>query len=52
LPDAGTVSHEKAITKAEKEYEKYQKKSSTELSTVEQVYLENLKKVQKKIEKK
>jgi hypothetical protein len=52
LPDAGTVSHKKAINKAEKEYEKYRKKSSKELPPVEQAYLENLKKVQKKIERK
>jgi hypothetical protein len=52
LPDAGAVSHKQAINKAEKEYEKYRKKSSEELPPVEQAYLENIKKVQKKIERK
>jgi hypothetical protein len=52
LPDAGTVSHKQAVNKAEKEYEKYRKKNSGELPPVEQAYLENLKTVQKKIERK
>jgi hypothetical protein len=52
LQDAGTISHKQALNKAEKEYEKYRKKSSEELSSVEQRYLENLKKAQKKIERK
>jgi hypothetical protein len=52
LPDAGTVSHKQATNKAEKEYEKYRKKNNEELSSVEQAYLENLKTVQKKIERK
>jgi hypothetical protein len=52
LPDAGMVSHKQAINKAEKEYEKYRKKSNEELPPVEQAYLENIKKVQKKLERK
>jgi hypothetical protein len=51
LPDAGKVSHKKAVEKAENEYKKYRKKTDEELSPVEQVYLENVKKVQKKIER-
>jgi len=43
------VSHEKAIEKAEKEYRKYQVKT---LSSVEKAYLETIKGIQKKIEKK
>jgi len=49
LPDAGKVSHEKAIDKAEKEYRSYQAKT---LSPVEKEYLESIKAVQKKVEKK
>ena len=49
LPDAGKVSHEKAINKAEKEYRVYQAKT---LSPVEKEYLESIKAVQKKVEKK
>ncbi|MDR0832662.1 MAG: virulence RhuM family protein [Candidatus Symbiothrix sp.] len=49
LKDAGTISHEQAIDKAKTEYKKYQAKT---LSPVEQAYLETIKAVQKKIEKK
>jgi len=49
LEGAGTVSHEKAIEKAEKEYGKYQVKT---LSQVEKDYLETILTLQKKIEKK
>ena len=49
LEGAGTVSHEKAIEKAEKEYHKYQVKT---LSPVEKDYLETILILQKKIEKK
>ncbi len=45
LPDAGKISHEKAIKKAELEYRKYQVKT---LSPVEKDYLESLKQIQKK----
>jgi hypothetical protein len=47
LKSAGTVSHERAMEKAETEYRKYQAKT---LSEVEIAYLENLKAVQKKLE--
>jgi len=49
LLGSGKVSHEKAIEKAEKEYRKYQVKT---LSSVEKAYLETIKGIQKKIEKK
>lgn len=49
LLNAGKVSHEKAIEKAEKEYRKYQVKT---LSLVEKDYLETIKVIEKKIDKK
>ena len=49
LQNAGTVSHEQAMGKADVEYRKYQAKT---LSEVEIAYLENLKTVQKKLENK
>jgi hypothetical protein len=49
LKDAGKISHEKAIEKAEMEYRKYQVKT---LSPVEKAYLETIKSLQKKAEKK
>lgn len=49
LHDAGKISHEKATEKATKEYRKYKAKS---LSEVEKSYLEAIKAVEKKIEKK
>jgi len=49
LKDAGNVSHEKAALKAEHEYRKYQEKT---LSPVEKVYLDTIKTVQKKVDKK
>lgn len=49
LPDAGKISHDEAMQKAEKEYQKYQVKT---LSPVEKAYLDTLKTVQKKVEKK
>ena len=49
LIDAGKVTHKKAIEKAEKEYKKYQIKT---LSPVEKAYLENIKLLEKKVEKK
>ncbi len=48
LSDAGRISHEKAVKKAETEYRKYQVKT---LSPVEEAYLESIKKVQKEIER-
>ncbi len=49
LVGAGKATHEKAIEKAEKEYKKYQTKT---LSPVEKAYLENIKLLEKKVEKK
>ena len=49
LGDAGKVSHDKALAKAEKEYRKYQVKT---LSPVEEAYLDTIKTVQKQVEKK
>jgi len=48
LSDAGSVSHEKALDKAELEYKKYQEKT---LSEVEKVFLESVKGLEKKIKK-
>ena len=44
LVDAGSVSHQQAMEKAEKEYRKYQVKT---LSPVEQAYLDTLKQLEK-----
>ncbi len=49
LMDAGTVSHTQAIKKATEEYRKYQAKT---LSPVEEAYLESMKVLEKKVEKK
>ena len=49
LADAGSVSHDNAIQKAEAEYRKYQEQT---ISEVEQAYLENISAIQKKVETK
>ena len=49
LKDAGEVSHKQAIEKAAEEYRKFQAKT---LSPVEKSYLENIKLLEKKVEKK
>lgn len=49
LKDAGGVSHKKAVEKAEREYRKYQAKT---LSPVEKAYLESIKALEKKMERK
>ena len=49
LKDAGSVSHKQAVEKAQREYRKYQAKT---LSPVEVEYLENIKALKKKIERK
>ncbi len=49
LKDSGNVSHEQALEKAKTEYKKYQVKT---LSPVEEAYLETIRSVQKRIEKK
>ncbi|GMO15566.1 MAG: hypothetical protein Pg6A_01720 [Termitinemataceae bacterium] len=52
LPDAGSVSHEAAIFKANEEYEKYKQRTIDELSPVEQDYLKMIKDTQRKLEAK
>lgn len=49
LRDAGNVSHKQAIEKATEEYRKYQAKT---LSPVEEAYLDNIKALEKRVEKK
>ena len=48
LLDAGSVSHQQAIEKAEQEYRKYQVKT---LSPVEQAYLDTVKQLEKAAKK-
>lgn len=48
LNDAGSISHEQAIKKAEEEYRKYQVKT---LSPVEKAYLETIKQLEQKAKK-
>ena len=50
LADAGSVSHEAALEKAQAEYEKYRQKTADELSPVERDFLASLKTAQKKLE--
>jgi len=52
LAGAGTVSHEQAIAKAEAEYGKYRAQLDGTPSDVETAYLEALKAVQRKVQKK
>jgi hypothetical protein len=52
LPDAGSVSHETAILKANEEYEKYKQRTIDELSPVEREYLKMIKDTQRKLEAK
>ena len=49
LPDAGKISHDEAMQKTEHEYRQYQVKT---LSPVEKAYLDTIRTVQKKAEKK
>jgi len=49
LPDAGKISHDEAMQKADQEYRQYQVKT---LSPVEKAYLDSIKAVQKQVEKK
>lgn len=52
LSNAGTISHQKALRKAEVEYEKYRRRKAVELSPVEQDFLESIKQTQKKLQSK
>ncbi len=49
LKGTGNISHQRAIKKAKEEYLKYQKNT---LPPVEQVYLDSIKKIEKKVSKK
>ena len=49
LMDSGTISHDEAIKKVTREYRKYQVK---EISPVEKAYLDTLKDISKKMDKK
>lgn len=52
LQDSGRVSHFEAVTKAQLEFERYKAKTKDELTQAEQDFLENIKRTQKKLEKK
>ena len=52
LDGAGNVSHQQAISKAEAEYSKYRAQLAAEPSEVETAYLESVKTVQRKVERK
>jgi hypothetical protein len=50
ITDAGHVTHEEAVQKAEAEYDRYRKLATEELTPVEHAYLETLKDIQKRLE--
>lgn len=50
LQNAGTISHEMALEKAQSEYQKYKKQNQDELSQVEKDFLDSVKKTQKLLE--
>jgi hypothetical protein len=50
LENAGTVSHEVALAKAQAEYAKYRRKILNELSPAERDFLASIKAAQKKLE--
>ena len=52
LQNAGTISHEMALEKAQSEYKKYKKQNQDELSQVERDFLDSVKKTQKQLESK
>ena len=52
LTNAGNISHEMALEKANEEYKKYKKQSADELSQVEKDFIESIKTTQKKLEHK
>mgnify|MGYP001596231776 FL=1 len=51
LENSGKVSHLEATTKAMLEFEKYKEKTKDDLSSIEIDFLDDMKKVQKKLEK-
>jgi len=52
LDSAGTVSHDEAVVKADREYGIYKAQQNNEITEVEKAYLETLKKIQKKLKEK
>ena len=52
LQNAGTISHEMALEKAQGEYKKYKKQNQDDLSQVERDFLDSVKKTQKLMESK
>ena len=50
LLNAGTISHEMALEKAQAEYQKYRNQNKDELSQVEKDFLESVKQTQKRLE--
>lgn len=52
LQNAGTISHEMALEKAQSEYRKYKKQNHDDLSQVERDFLDSVKKAQKLLESK
>jgi len=50
LKDAGRVTHDEAVKKAETEYDEYKKLIAEELTPVERAYLETLKDVQRRLD--
>ena len=50
LQNAGTISHEMALEKAQSEYQKYKKQNQDELSQVERDFLDSVKRTQKLLE--
>jgi hypothetical protein len=50
LKNAGAISHEKALEKANEEYEKYLNKTKNDLSEAEKHFIKHLEESNKKIE--
>lgn len=46
----GKISHEKAKTKAESEYQKYKERSKNQLTQIERDFIEHVKTTQKQVE--
>lgn len=49
LSSAGSVSHQQALEKAEREYQKYRQLTVDELSQAERDYIDSIKTMQKQI---
>jgi hypothetical protein len=49
LVDAGSVTHDEAVSKARQEYDSYRRQLPDELTDVEKAYLDTLKQMQKKL---